>query len=270
MVGRTNIGKFSIPRQQRTTKKRTDGLRIHPAAIFSGPPRPSAGRNTENTSDRRHADSVRNRSQPPSARGGWISLPNDTPACARPGCRIERNRSTPAPDMRIGISGMATIGLSNLIAARRHQNSTSASPVISAGRSSPMSFSTVGATSARMPLRTDFTRSDTTNDDRHGVERMGRIGRAVGIAAHGRQLPWSAMMTTSVTVGLGGLDDLLHAAVQTAFARPSRWRSQTPVWPNHVAVGEVQADEVVLTARRRAADQLVERPRGRDISGWRS
>ena len=74
MVGRTNIGKFSIPRQQRTTKKRTDGLRIHPAAIFSGPPRPSAGRNTENTSDRRHADSVRNRSQPP--RLGAAGLPS--------------------------------------------------------------------------------------------------------------------------------------------------------------------------------------------------
>lgn len=156
MVGRTNIGKFSIPRQQRTAKKHTDGLRIHPAAIFSGPPRPSAGRNTENTSDRRHADSVRKRSQPPRP-GRSVFLPNDTPACARPGCRIERNRNarphrTCASVYRVRLR----IGPSNPIAARRHQNSTSASPVISAGCSSPMSFSTVGATSARMPLRTDL------------------------------------------------------------------------------------------------------------------
>lgn len=40
--------------------------------------------------------------------------------------------------------------------------STSALPVISAGCSSPINLSTVGATSARMPSCTDFTRSETT------------------------------------------------------------------------------------------------------------
>ena len=74
-------------------------------------------------------------------------------------------------------------------------SSTSALPVISAGCSRPIRRSTVGATSAKMPSCTDFTRSETTTMGT-GLSECAVLGVPSALTALSA-LPWSAIITTS-------------------------------------------------------------------------
>ena len=98
---------------------------------------------------------------------------------------------------------------------------TSERPVISAGCSMPSRSRTVGATSARMPPSASSMPSDR-DDERHRVERVRRVGRAVGLEH-------------LLGVAVVGGDDAGAARLVHGRSRPRRGRRRRPRSP--VAAG---------------------------------
>lgn len=91
------------------------------------------------------------------------------------------------------------------------------------------------------------------HDDRHRIERMGRIGRAVGID---RIVGVAVIgdLHDLVPVAKGRLDDFGHARIDSLHRFLDRLINSR--MPHHIAVGEIQADEIVFLPVE-CPDQLV-------------
>ena len=128
-------------------------------------------------------------------------------------------------------------------------DSISERPVIAAGCSIPSSSSTVGATSASTPPLAQ-RQPGHGDDHRHRVERVGRVGAAVGL----EHVVGVAVVGGDQAGAAGRVhraDDLAEAAVD-GLDRASTAAGITPVWPTMSALAKLMIPNVgrVLRARR--------------------